>query len=489
MKKYITLLCGLLIFSISNAYEPSITEMVAGQDELNCKQVVFISGKPMVLEGTAEVAVSKKGKNETETYSSSLSDGGSNTLSNEYTFSITSTEKSNGQITKVWKLDKFDEKIEANGNTYTLKKYDFSKTRLDDVKAVGTYFAGNINLQKEYDDGATGKIKIVGTGTTYGYDTSWAKNETVTMVYTVSYINGNNSWTGKYKTITSDTDKKIISYINNRPTEISFDGGFMVSENNISTLRYSSEMPEFFGNKALDYVVTDSGSFKYETFPLETRLADYSLKGIKGHWGEMALRQAFALEYMDEWDANTTPDSPVTRGEFAKIMTLVLKLDDDTKKTTQSTQTAKPTQATGTAAQTTDTNKKEQVYKDVPETNKYYKYIMALTKAGVVEGTGNSKFQPNAVISRAEAITMIIAALGFTDKAPEPLPLLTFADSSDIPGWAEKYIYMGHKIGLINGDENGNVMARKQLTKAEIATITNNMVKYIIEELSEEYIL
>lgn len=476
MKKYITLLCGLLIFSISNAYEPSITEMVAGQDELNCKQVVFVKGSPIVLEGTATVTASKKGKNETETYSSSLSDEGGNTLSNEYTFSITSTEKSNGQITKVWNLDKFDEKIDIGGTTYTLKKYDFSKTRLDDVKAVGTYFAGNMNLKKEYDDGANGKLKIVGTGTTYGYDTSWAKNETVNMVYTVSYVNGNNSWTGKYKTITSDTDKKIISYINNRPTEISFDGGFMVSENNISTLRYSSEMPEFFGNKALDYIVTDSGSFKYETFPLETRLANYSLKGIKGHWGEMALRQAFALEYMDEWDANTTPDSPVTRGEFAKIMTLVLKLDTDTKKTTQSTQT-------------TDTDKKDITYKDVPETNKYYKYIMALTKAGVVEGTGNSKFQPNAVISRAEAITMIIAALGFTDKAPEPLPLLTFADSSDIPGWAEKYIYMGHKIGLINGDENGNVMARKQLTKAEIATITNNMVKYIIEELSEEYIL
>jgi len=84
---------------------------------------------------------------------------------------------------------------------------------------------------------------------------------------------------------------------------------------------------------------------------------------------------------------------------------------------------------------------------------------------------------------------MIINALGFEDKAPEPLPLLTFNDSSDVPSWAEKYIYMGHKIGLINGDENGNVMARKQLTKAEIATITNNMVRYLIEELSEEYIL
>ena len=113
---------------------------------------------------------------------------------------------------------------------------------------------------------------------------------------------------------------------------------------------------------------------------------------------------------------------------------------------------------------------------------------MDLTEAGVVEGTGNSRFQPNAVISRAEAMTMIISALGFQDKAPEPLPLLNFTDSSDIPNWAEKYIYMGHKIGLINGDENGNVMARKQLTKAEIATITNNMVKYLIEELGEEYI-
>ena len=32
-------------------------------------------------------------------------------------------------------------------------------------------------------------------------------------------------------------------------------------------------------------------------------------------------------------------------------------------------------------------------------------------------------------------------------------------------------------------------MPTKALTKAEIATITNNMVKYIIEELGEEYIL
>ena len=479
MKKIFCVLCFMLIFSISYAYEPAITQYVVGQDELNCKEVVFISGEAITLEGTAEVSSSKSGESYKETYSYELADDLGNTLTREMNFNVTATEKSNGQVTKVWELEDFEESITIGGTTYTLEKYNFSKNRLDDIRAVGTYFAGNINLYKEYSDGSEkGKVKISGTGSIYGYDTSWAKNETVNMTYTVSSIQDTNSWTGKYKTITSDTDRKTVSYITNRPTEISFDGGYMLSENNISTLRYSMEMPEFYGTKVLDYIVTDEGSFKYESFPIETRLANYSLKGIKGHWGEMALRQAFALEYMDEWELNTTPDSPVTRGEFAKIMALALKLDLGTDKKVNDR---------GTNQNVEEDNKV--IYKDVQENNKYYKYIMALTESGVVEGTGNSKFQPNAVISRAEAITMIINALGFEDKAPEPLPLLNFTDSSDIPNWAEKYIYMGNKIGLINGDENGNVMARKQLTKAEIATITNNMIKYLIEELGEEYIL
>lgn len=479
MKKIIGVLSVILLFSVSYAYEPAITEYVSGSKELNCKEVVFISGEPILMEGTAKITSSKKGKSQTETYSYSLSDDDGNSLTRDVSFKIESTEKSNGQVTNVWELSKFDEAISVGGTKYTLEKYDFSKTRLDDVRAVGTYFAGNINLSKEYSDGSdNGKVKITGTGSLYGYDTSWAKNETVNMTYTVSNIQDGSSWTGKYKTTTSDTDRKVITYIENRPTEISFDGGFMLSENNISTLRYSSEMPEFYGTKALDYIASDSGSFKYESFPVETRLANYSLKGIKGHWGEMALRQAFSLEYMDEWNENTTPDSPVTRGEFAKIMALVLKLDIGVDKKTASGSTASKTEEAQTA-----------YYKDVPESNKYYKYIMALTDSGVVKGTGGSKFQPNAVISRAEAITMIINALGFEDKAPEPLPLLSFSDSADVPSWAERYIYMGNKIGLINGDENGNVMARKQLTKAEIATITNNMVRYLVEELGEEYVL
>lgn len=478
MKKFLMLLTSILIFSTAYAYEPSITQQVAGNKDLNCKEIVFISGQPIELEGTLTVSNSGKSGATTESYTYKLEDEDGNTLSRQLTFSITSNEKSNGQISKVWDLTKFSESITIGAVTYNLEKYDFSRTELDDVKPVGTYFAGNLNISKTYSDGTDkGKIKIVGSGSSYGYKTCWANNEVVNMTYTISGTpETGTSWTGKYKTTTSNTDKKNIVYIENRPTEISFDGGFMISESNVSTLRYYSELPEFYGTKMLNYIVTDEGSFKYESFPVQTRLANYSLKGIKGHWGEKALRQAFALEYMDEWKDNTTPNSGVARGEFAKIIALALKLDmsEDTKKTTNSSVTL---------------DKEQVIYKDVPETNEYYKYIMALTEKGVVKGTGNSRFQPNAIISRAEAVTMIITALGFEDKAPEPLPILSFNDNSEIPKWSEKYIYMANKIGLINGDEYGNVMPTKALTKAEIATITNNMVKYIIEELGEEYIL
>lgn len=476
MKKILLFFVLIMLFSVSYAYEPAITQYVSGSKELNCKEIVFISGKPVELEGTVSISESGKGENAKESYSYSLTDKAGNSLSRELEFEVVATEKNNGQVSKVWNLIEFSETLVIDSVTYTLEKYDFSKSRLDDIKPVGTYFAGNLNIKKTYNDGSEeGKVIIVGSGSLYGYETCWANNETVSMTYTISTMSEEgSSWTGKYRTITSDTDKKNIIYIENKPTEISFDGGFMISENNISTLRYWSELPEFYETKVLNYIVADEGAYKYESFPVESRLANYSLPGIKGHWGEKALRQAFALEYMDEWKNNTTPNSGVTRGEFAKIIALALKIDTNSK----------------TDNKTVDNSTKgveKLKYKDVPESNEYYKYIMALTEKGVVQGTGNSRFQPNAIISRAEAITMIITALGFEDKAPEPLPLLNFNDNADIPKWSYKYFYMADKIGLVNGDEFGNVMPRKALTKAEIATITNNMVKYLIEDLGEEY--
>lgn len=460
MKKT-SLFALLLIFSISFAYEPVITKQVMGHEELTAKEVVFLSGTPIVFEGTLKVDESIKKESETKSYEYSLTSEEGYTLTREVEYTIDSTEKSNSQVVRDWVLNDFSESIEIGKTTYTLIDYEISQSEVKDIKPIGDYYAGNINLEKIYET-ESGQIKLRGAGTIVGYDTAWAKNETVKMNYVIQDYE--KSWSGKYVTTVSDTDQKKIKYIENSPTEISFFGSFVMTENNISTLKYTSEMPEIYNGKVLDYIEKDSDAYKYESFPIQTRLVEHSLSGIRGHWGEQELKKAFALEFMDEWDSTDTPDTGVTRGEFAKIMALLLKL-----------------------------NVKEYIdnevnYKDVPVNNEYYKYIRALTEKGVVSGTGNSRFQPNAIISRAEAITMIINAIGFENRAPEAMPRLTFNDADKVPKWAIKYIYVANKIGIVNGNEMGQIMPDKKLTKAEIATICNRLITYITEELSEEYI-
>ena len=461
MKK--SLIALILLTSISFAYEPVITQQVAGKEELNAKEVVFLSGEPIVFEGTLEYEQSIKDKEETREYSYTLESEAGDTLRRELEFSITKQEKSNGQIVSSWVLEDFSETVKIGNKSYVLDRYNISRTQIDDVKPVGNYFSGNINLEKIYTADKD-KIKVVGTGSIFGYDTAWAKNETTQMTYTVSSKEGD--WTGKYTISLSDTDQKKIKNVQNSVTQISFNDSFVVLENNISTLKYSSEMPEFYNGKALEYIVKDTDSYKYESFPVENRMASYNLSGVRGHWGEAAIRQAFALEYMDEWQNGvTSPDSGVTRGEFAKIMALVLKLD------------------------TKEYAEHEMTFRDVTEKNKYYDYIRALNAVGVVSGESSTKFIPNRIVTRAEAVTMIVRAIGFENKAPEALPNLRFADAEEIPAWAVKFIYVANSIGLVNGDENGNFMPSKQLTKAEIATISNNLVKYLTEEITTEYIL
>lgn len=462
MKKILIVL-PLLLINTSFAYEAAITQRVAGKEELNAKEIVFLSGEPIVFEGTLEYEESTKGESETREYTYDLESEDGSTLRRELEFVIEKEEKANGQVVSSWTLEEFSETITIGKDSYVLNSYDISRTQIDDKKPVGNYFSGNISLEKTYTHDKD-KIKLIGSGTIYGYDTSWAKNETIKMTYTVS--SKNDKWTGKYTTTHSNTDQKKIKNVQNSISQISFNDSFVILENNISTLKYSSEMPEFYNGKALEYIIKDSGSYKYESFPVENRLVSYNLSGLTGHWGEAEIRKAFALEYMDEWtNGVTSPDSGVTRGEFSKIMALLLKLD------------------------TNEYTDYKMTFRDVAESNKYYKYIKALNAVGVVKGESNTKFSPNKIVTRAEAITMIINAIGFENKAPEAMPNLKFLDSSEIPSWAVRFVYVANEIGLVKGDENGNFMPNKQLTKAEIATISNNLVKYLTEEITNEYIL
>jgi len=84
-------------------------------------------------------------------------------------------------------------------------------------------------------------------------------------------------------------------------------------------------------------------------------------------------------------DKTFRPNQSVTRGQAAKMLATVLKLDLR--------------------------NVQDPYLKDVPKTSEYYKYIAALHNAGIMSGYSNGTFMPNEVMTRGQLAKILV--LGF----------------------------------------------------------------------------
>ncbi|MFC9542656.1 S-layer homology domain-containing protein [Lysinibacillus sp. NPDC056959] len=84
-------------------------------------------------------------------------------------------------------------------------------------------------------------------------------------------------------------------------------------------------------------------------------------------------------------DNTFRPNQSVTRGQAAKMLATVLKLDLR--------------------------NVQDPYLKDVPKSSEYYKYIAALQNAGIMSGYSNGTFMPNEVMTRGQLAKILV--LGF----------------------------------------------------------------------------
>ncbi|WP_107950695.1 S-layer homology domain-containing protein [Lysinibacillus parviboronicapiens] len=84
-------------------------------------------------------------------------------------------------------------------------------------------------------------------------------------------------------------------------------------------------------------------------------------------------------------DKTFRPNQNVTRGQAAKMLATVLKLDVK--------------------------NVEDPYFKDVPKSNEYYKYVAALQNAGIMSGYSNGTFMPNEVVTRGQLAKILV--LGF----------------------------------------------------------------------------
>lgn len=103
----------------------------------------------------------------------------------------------------------------------------------------------------------------------------------------------------------------------------------------------------------------------------------------------------------------------------------------------------------------------------------YYTPLRYLAAAGVVNGRDNGTMGAEDDVTREEAALMLCKAfyLELSDKT-----YTNFADNSDISDYAMEYVVTLSEMGVMNGTPDKMVMPKGNLTRAEFATMLNALI-------------
>lgn len=114
--------------------------------------------------------------------------------------------------------------------------------------------------------------------------------------------------------------------------------------------------------------------------------------------------------------------------------------------------------------------KSAQVFTDVPKSSWCYNAIQAAAQAGLVKGSGG-KFEPNQIITKQEITVLLIKALN-GEKEPDVSAGLPekFKDENTIAPWARKSVTQALELGIIRG-QNGYLKVTAPATRAEAAVM------------------
>ena len=176
-----------------------------------------------------------------------------------------------------------------------------------------------------------------------------------------------------------------------------------------------------------------------------------SFADAKGMWYEAIVNEMASRKVVNgRSDAAFEGDAPITRAEFAAIIIRALGLPGDGAEN----------------------------FNDVADADWFAGVVGKAQEYGIVSGKGDGKFEPNALITREEAMTMIARAAKITGL-PEstPVDLSEFVDADKISGWATEFVQFNVDNSLIVGNEAKELAPNGNITRAETATVVLRLLR------------
>lgn len=487
----IVCICGILLagqgayaYTGSMGYEGGITAADPYKSNTyQYREVCFLTGKPIILEGTMTVKKNvRQGKTNT-TYNYNLVNEQQNaTLTRVVVMDTETVTKENGQTTETSTITtKPTEKFKVGDTIYTLTDYRFSRSGITDPKPAVLYNAGEYKLTKTYViDNSNSKVIVVMEGNQYGFDQYWssAKSSTVSLDISAS-PEDSPAWGGFAQVVVSSAAKKGFRYIENQPWQISFEGGYVEQNWEESVLEYNATLPEFDKNgNATDVMENYQERLGLDTEPVNTRLMVPDLKHLKGHWAEEPVKILFSLEVIPGTGETFNPAKYVSRSEFtAMVVRAVKEIPQDPDFVTRTVATSRKKSSAVEISP----------FSDVSADDPFYSEIKTASERGIIQGTGQTRFSPDRSITTAEVITILIRALGLERLASWPYAVTPFVDNDDIPDYARNATAAAYRIGLVQGDDRGYLKPQENLTAERASALIYRLIRYMGEDLVKDY--
>lgn len=452
-------------------------------------EMCFVSGKPIYLTGTLTITKSVKNGVEKAEYYYNLQNAEEEArLIRRINFETTSETKPNGQIVESTRLVRTaltpSERITIGNNTYTLSEYSFSKSLLTDPKPALNYYAGEFAGRKVYriNNNNNNTVTVGISGKLYAYDQYWSSTQTQKIQYTLEtrILDGNTpyQWGGSAEVTVSTTRRQQIKYAENEPWQISFDGGYVRRTWEEAILDYHARLPEFDSNNMPTPVLKDYKSRTNITVPpVLERLMVPDIRQLDGHWAQEPVSILFGLGVIPGTGENYNINKYVTRREFVVMLMQAVRDIPEAPKLKTSTIT-------------TNRNRSKTVevspFLDVSVDDPDYALIKRAYEKKIITGTGNSYFQPDAYVTYAEAIKMIVNALGLENLAP-PYSNTPYVDNDSIPAYARNAAAVAYSLGIFQGDERGYFNPSGRITNEQAAKLFYNLIRYMGDELVKDY--
>ena len=179
---------------------------------------------------------------------------------------------------------------------------------------------------------------------------------------------------------------------------------------------------------------------------------------INSHWAKSSIERWAGYEVVNGMGNNQfKPEDTMTRAQMAQILSKTL----------------------GLTATTTNNP-----FTDVKDTDWFKDAILKCNAAGIINGTSATTANPNAPISRQDAVTMMGRALGIEADGDST----TFDDNDSIGAWAAGFVNAMAKRGIVNGRSEGMFAPKGDIKRGEIATILDRAITTYVDTPNTEII-